>query len=158
MVAFKGLSRFYSRNSASKYQLDVGEIRAAPTMTRKGAGTRLGGKRPNASRGRPVSRGLRTVLAKPRNTCQPGRTVTDASDPERLQERRGVRVWRDDDPARRRARDRDVEQLPAFLGVWVVPLERVREDHCVELLALRLVCRHHEDAVPKPWRCDVRRR
>jgi hypothetical protein len=29
MVAFKGLSRFYSRNSAGKYQLDVGEIRAA---------------------------------------------------------------------------------------------------------------------------------
>jgi Schlafen, AlbA_2 len=29
MVIFKGLSRFYSRNSAGKYQLDVGEIRAA---------------------------------------------------------------------------------------------------------------------------------
>jgi hypothetical protein len=29
MVAYKRLSRFYSRNSAGKYQLDVGEIRAA---------------------------------------------------------------------------------------------------------------------------------
>lgn len=29
MVSFKGLSRFYSRNSAGKYQLDIGEIRAA---------------------------------------------------------------------------------------------------------------------------------
>lgn len=29
MVTFRGLSRFFSRNSAGKYQLDVGEIRAA---------------------------------------------------------------------------------------------------------------------------------
>jgi hypothetical protein len=29
MVTFKGLSRFYSRNSSGKYQLDVGELRAA---------------------------------------------------------------------------------------------------------------------------------
>ena len=29
MVTFKGASKFYSRNSAGKYQLDVGELRAA---------------------------------------------------------------------------------------------------------------------------------
>jgi len=33
MVVFKKLSRFYSRNSAGKYQLDVGEIRAAFAMS-----------------------------------------------------------------------------------------------------------------------------
>src|SRR5262249_24965211 len=29
MVIFKNLSRFYARNSAGKYQLDIGEIRSA---------------------------------------------------------------------------------------------------------------------------------
>jgi hypothetical protein len=37
-------------------------------------------------------------------------------------------------------------------------LERVRENHRVELLPLRLVRRHHEDTVPEPRSGDMRGR